>query len=693
MEMDHRTSSVFRRDFERDLIIWGETLYLACLAETGEDVSAQPEELRLRAAQTWESIRVREMAEEGTFLALPYLSAAFSLEDVQYRCLTLSLLPQMDRRFERYWKQLDPAGDGDLTLGLALWLMEGDGVLDPAVRVLLGEKSVLMRFCMEPVRRGGRSLSRALVPAERVANFVLSENWQEPDCPGLSLVHRADGEFPESILRKAEQMAAYLEQAEEESVSFLLKGRRGAGRRTLAAALARMLGGPLLMADGRCLFGSDGDRFRLSLVRECILQRCPVCVTGLEDFFETAREDLRVEEELCALLQETAAIGGCSLVLSETEWIPADPAEGWRLMPVELPVPTLEESRALWTKMLACYPEDGSADPDQLAGKYRFTPGQIRNALENAYAAARWRGAAHIDSAGLEQGCRSQLQHALGEKARKVERLFGWDDLILPASSKQLLRSACDQIRYRRQVYDDWGFAGKLPYGKGLSMLFSGPPGTGKTMAAQIAAGELGLELYKVELSAVVSKYVGETEKNLNLIFREAARSQAVLFFDEADVLFGKRTEVKDAHDKYNNMEAAYLLQKMEEYPGVSVLATNFLQNFDEAFKRRIRFVIEFPFPDAGYRRLLWQSVFPAATPLSADVDWDYLASNFELSGSAIKNTAVNAAFLAAGRGESVGMAHLLVALRRELYKSGKVLTREDFGQYYMLAEEEWDNA
>ena len=692
MGKDQKASSVVRREFETELIAWGETLYLACLGETGEDVGAQPEELRNLAARKWEALRAREMTDEGTFLALPYLAAAFSLEDVQYGCLILSLLPQMDRRFERYWGELDPGGDGDLTLGLALWLLEGDGVSDPAVRALLGENSVLLRYCMEPAQGAGWSLSRALIPAERVASFALSENFSTPDHPGVSL-RGSDGECPESILRRAKQMADYLAGSEEESVSFLLWGRRGAGRRTLAAALSHMLGGPLLLADGRSLFGSDGERFRLSLMRECMLQRCPVCVTGLEEFAETAREDPWAEEELCALLRETAVIGGCSMVLGETEWIPAQPVNDWRLMPVELPMPTLEESRELWSRMLARYPGDGSADPDQLAGKYRFTPGQIKNALENAWAAARWRGAAHIDSAGLEQGCRSQLRHALGEKARKVERLFGWEDLILPASSKQLLRSACDQIRYRRQVYGDWGFTGKLPYGKGLSMLFSGPPGTGKTMAAQIAAGELGLELYKVELPAVVSKYVGETEKNLDLIFREAARSQAVLFFDEADVLFGKRTEVKDAHDKYNNMEAAYLLQKMEEYSGVSVLATNFLQNFDEAFKRRIRFVIEFPFPDAGYRRLLWQSVFPAATPLDSDVDWDYLASNFELSGSAIKNTAVNAAFLAAGRGENVGMAHLLVALRRELYKNGKVLTREDFGEYYMLAEEEWDDA
>ena len=187
----------------------------------------------------------------------------------------------------------------------------------------------------------------------------------------------------------------------------------------------------------------------------------------------------------------------------------------------------------------------------------------------------------------------------------------------------------------------------------------------------------------------MVSKYVGETEKNLNEIFREASRSQAVLFFDEADVLFGKRTEVKDAHDKYNNMEAAYLLQKIEEYEGVSILATNFLQNFDEAFKRRLKFIISFPFPDARYRLRLWQKVFPPETPLEPDIDWDFLAEQFELTGSNIKNVAVNAAYLAAGEGQEVGMAHLLTAIRRELFKTGKLLSREDFGAYYMLAEED----
>ena len=239
-------------------------------------------------------------------------------------------------------------------------------------------------------------------------------------------------------------------------------------------------------------------------------------------------------------------------------------------------------------------------------------------------------------------------------------------------------------MEFSHQVYDVWGFHEKVAYGKGVSMLFYGPPGTGKTMGAQVIANQLSMELYKVDLSSVMSKYIGETEKNLGKIFDEVKKSRSILFFDEADALFGKRTEVKDSHDKYANAETAYLLQKIEEYQGVVVLATNYMQNFDEAFKRRIKFMIEFPFPLAPYRLEMWKKVFPEHTPLE-ELDYDYLAEQFELSGSSIKNIAVSAAFLAAPQREPVGMRQILTALKDEMMKSGKSMPPESFGEYYSL--------
>ncbi len=685
-------------EYWQELKVWASLLIRAYLAEgfvengaaeVGGTAEDNPAILRLAAARCWQRLEGCSAASgaAGVFLPLPYLAAAFGLSTLQAQCLALAFLPEADQAFELHYASLEPGG---LSGGLALCLIGGTGMPEPDSRAALAPGGSLWEYCLEEDSYMGRSeLSRILRPARRLVSFALAENWSTPGIPGLSLgqPEPESAEVPEYLREMAGRMAEYLAGAGGERISFLLAGQTGAGRKTLALALAGRRGAPLLLADGRYLGEPAGGEFRRALMREAILQQCPVCLTGLDDAVEAARTDRQAEAFLTGLLDETA-VSVCSFLVYEGGWSPSQGPEGWQAVAVPLPLPDLEESRALWAAFLQRYSLAEPQDPDWLAGKYRLTPGQIKRALESAAALARWRGLTGIDGDCLAESCRRQFRHTLGEKAHKVETVFTWQELILPDTSKSLLRSACDQMRYRRQVYGSWGFGLKLTYGAGLSLLFSGPPGTGKTMAAQIVAGELGMELYKVDLSAVVSKYVGETEKNLSEIFREAARSQAVLFFDEADVLFGKRTEVKDAHDKYNNMEAAYLLQKIEEYPGVSVLATNFLQNIDEAFKRRLRFIIEFPFPDARNRLLLWRSVFPGQTPVEPDVDWDYLAGQFELSGSGIKNVAVNAAFLAAGAGKAVGMPQLLTALRRELFKSGKVLLREDFGEYYMLVEE-----
>jgi SpoVK/Ycf46/Vps4 family AAA+-type ATPase len=228
-----------------------------------------------------------------------------------------------------------------------------------------------------------------------------------------------------------------------------------------------------------------------------------------------------------------------------------------------------------------------------------------------------------------------------------------------------------------------------MSLGKGLNVLFVGPSGTGKTMAAEILAGALGLDLYKIDLACVISKYIGETEKNLSKIFQEAEQSNVMLFFDEADALFGKRSEVRDAHDRYANIEINYLLQKMEEYDGVVILASNFQKNIDEAFTRRLRFIVEFPFPDAKYRYAIWKSVFPPATPIDASADFHFLARKFKIAGGNIKNIALGAAFLASADGGVVTMEHLVLATKREFQKLGKLCVKADFEQYFDLVQPE----
>ena len=280
----------------------------------------------------------------------------------------------------------------------------------------------------------------------------------------------------------------------------------------------------------------------------------------------------------------------------------------------------------------------------------------------------------------LYEAARLQSNGKLSTLARKIKPCYAWDDIVLPPDRLQQLREICNCVKYRPVVFGQWGFDGKLALGKGLNVLFAGPPGTGKTMAAEIIAGELALDLYKIDLSAMVSKYIGETEKNLARIFTEAESSNSILFFDEADALFGKRSEVRDSHDRYANIEIGYLLQRMEEYEGVVILATNFRKNMDDAFVRRLQFSLEFPFPGERDRVRIWDGVWPDTTPRGDDVDLAWMARQFELTGGSIRNIALSAAFLAASNGGAVKMPHLLHATRREYQKMGKVVREGEFG-------------
>jgi SpoVK/Ycf46/Vps4 family AAA+-type ATPase len=262
------------------------------------------------------------------------------------------------------------------------------------------------------------------------------------------------------------------------------------------------------------------------------------------------------------------------------------------------------------------------------------------------------------------------------------------DDIILDDYQKQQIIDACNQIRNRSIVQEDWNFGRKTPYGKGVSILLYGAPGVGKTMSVQIISRMLGLDAYRIDLSQMVSKYIGETEKNLGEIFHMARNSCSILFFDEADALFAKRTEVKDSKDKYANMETAYILQKMEEHDGVVILASNHINNFDEAFQRRMQYIINIPLPGAQQRLQLWKSVFPEDAPMEEGIDFEFLAKQFELSGSRIKSIAIGAAYYAAEEQCPIGAIHIIRALQADMMKSRRMLSAAELGPYESLYRE-----
>jgi hypothetical protein len=346
---------------------------------------------------------------------------------------------------------------------------------------------------------------------------------------------------------------------------------------------------------------------------------------------------------------------------------------GLRALTVAMPEPTLAERRELWRAHAP------GADVDGVAARFRLSMAQIAHAADVADASARARGNGPPVAADLERGARDASRTRLGALAVRVEPRAGWNDLVLPAGPLELLRSVAAFLRHRDLVLSEWGYERTIAGGQGLKVLFAGESGTGKTMAAGVIAGDLGLDLFRVDLATVVSKYVGETEQNLDRIFDAAEGSNALLLFDEADALFGKRSEVKDAHDRYANIEVAYLLQRMEAYAGGVILTTNLRSNMDDAFLRRLDILVEFPFPEAADRRRLWRGLVPPEAPLADDVELDLLGNRFRLTGGSIRNCSVTAAFLAADEDALIGMRQLLRAVAQELRKQGRLTLEADF--------------
>jgi hypothetical protein len=454
-----------------------------------------------------------------------------------------------------------------------------------------------------------------------------------------------------------------------------LTGHHRAVLQHTAAALAAPSGKRVLVVNFAALVSAAGFETALVLCeREAALLTATLFLGDLHDL---------KPEDAASLRQRLRAE-----VRIPPVFLASDGRFTWPGLTIALPDADYEARKLLWARGLAGNGHNiNERDIAALADKFRLNAGQISDALQTARASALWRNPAEpeLTVGDLYTAARTQSTPILSTLAQKITPHYAWDDIILPPDTVTQLRELCAHIEHRHTVYQVWGFARKLALGQGLMALFAGQSGTGKTMAADIIAGALGLDLYKIDLSGVISKYIGETEKNLSRIFSEAETSNAILFFDEADALFGKRSEVKDAHDRYANIETAYLLQKMEEYAGVVIMATNLKMNMDEAFFRRMHFVIDFPMPEEDDRRRIWRGALPPELPLADDVDLDFMARKFRITGGHIRNIALSAAFLAAADGRRVTMSHLIQATRREFQKIGRMVTANDFEGYYEL--------
>jgi SpoVK/Ycf46/Vps4 family AAA+-type ATPase len=451
----------------------------------------------------------------------------------------------------------------------------------------------------------------------------------------------------------------------------LILGPVGVGKTMVVRALAAEVGRPVLRVDvGELLRGPDRLDERMARIgREAMLRRAVVVLRG-----GTALEDQATP--LAERLAELARRLPCAVVFTNhvrPSWLIHAVPE---LVEVVVPAPGVHEREALW--QLGLGPGRELVDDDiveEVAGRFALGGSAIVRAAERAVVQAKLRGKHHLGITDLTESARLMLQHRLGTVARRVQPGFTWDDLVLPDDTMDTIKELVAFAKHRARLLEDWGWSRKLPYGRGVSAIMAGPPGTGKTMVAQILAGEMGYDLYLIELAQVVNKYVGETEKNLARVFDEAESSHAILFFDEADALFAKRTEVKSSNDRYANLEVNYLLQRMETYNGITLLATNLEQGLDEAFKRRVRFSIMFEMPEPPVRERLWRSMFPAEVKLADDVPWARLAEKYEMAGGYIKKAALRAAARAIARGKdaTVTAADVELSAALEYREMGRV--------------------
>jgi hypothetical protein len=616
------------------------------------DLLARIEEAADGAEAGDEDIRLRRLAK------------TFDLEPLDTELLLVALAPDLDARFERLYGYLhDDVTRRRASVGLSLELC-GASPADARARRRLQGGSPLIEAGLILVEDMERPLlTRTLRVPDRVAAHLLGDD--HPDhalAPLLASPVTWDDRDDEALARAI---------ADGARLCYLRERLSGAGRGLAAAAFARM-GIPTLALDlARLTVEDDPTAMAAAAGREAGLRGAGLVVGPVEQVLERGAPAVRAFAE----------IPWPVVITGTRNWDPAWSREIPLLVEVGLPGP--EQRASMWHAHLD---GDTPAELDAAAvmTAFRLGPEQVARAATSARLRASYAGRA-VDPTDLRAGARAQNAAGLERLARRIEPAVWWQDLVLPADTFVQLKELAARAKYRERVLDEWGMRQGGPRGGGITALFAGESGTGKTMSAEVLAAELGLDLYTIDLATVVDKYIGETEKNLERIFSEAEGVNGVLFFDEADALFGKRSEVKDAHDRYANIETAYLLQRMETFEGMAILATNLRANLDEAFTRRLDVIVDFPMPDEDHRRRLWDKCLGPAVPKDSDLDLDFLAHQFELSGGNIRNICVTAAYLAVDADRAMSMEDLVRGVQREYRKLGRLCVEAEFGRFFYL--------
>lgn len=641
--------------------------------------------------------RTRKSIKSGFIPRFEIVCKKFGLSDIERFAAMLALSVVYDRRYEGVYTFLHNNSSDFLP---SYWLIERlYGILADGSSVterLMDSNLPFKKFIAEPdveQRKRGVSANRAVMRG-CVASYILGGDSREPRLNGyvvsLGATLGKDYIWIRPEILKYTQTYFMSHAFREKGCSVLnLYGPDGIGRRYTAGLAVGREGFPLLVVNMRriTLLNTEQMLKVLDMVYvECVLKSAIPCfIYDKED--SPASEDKKNGAAPVALEMAAEYI---TRLFRFVFWITVEKETVFLrtaadFSALELPMLTGAERKRFWDAYADANDYDDGIDLNIVSGQYILTPRDIKRVCAAARERSRVDGT-KITKDILRKCVRQYSVNQLGNYATLINAVFTWDDLVVDEDRKREMKMICDQVRYRSVVNEDWGFAKKTPYGRGLCALFYGSPGTGKTMAVQVMANDLGLDLYRIDLSQMTSKYIGETQKNISELFDRAKNINAMLFFDEADSMFAKRSEVKDSNDRYANADTAFLLQKLEDYEGITILATNYVNNIDDAFKRRIKFMVNFVFPEPSVRLKLWNKILPSSAKPDEKLDFEFFAEKFELSGSSIKEILTNAAFMAAAEGSRLRNSHIVEAIKLNFSKFGKILTDEDFGYLGQLS-------
>ena len=581
-----------------------------------------------------------------------------------------------------------PGSEDGVTLEIALMVSEAPGGIGKHILDIQDAYDKLAIFL--EAREESEDLARIVLRC----SYSLASHFTEYSIPELSLVRYVKLFMPgdeikgciydDKLKEFADGINDYyhnLKDDEEifyEPVTVAISGENESGRCTFAEYIAQTLGCPLLSVEYEYVAAQDKPRLTLiKLMKECILTGASLLVKGIT----SDKNGRKLVEEVRRYYDY---FGSRPLFLSVCPSVKVVPYIKGRVFEYSVSELTSSARMKVWKYNFDTRRIGSEINIRELAGKMKLTVGQIARIsmqIENMEKSGKV-----CDNKEVYKLCYLVLDDGRYDSIQRVTSGYTLDDLKISERNRQILKEVCNQVNFHKEVYEDWNMERKYAYGRCVSLLLSGPPGTGKTMAVHALSNELGLELYKVDLSQIADKYVGETEKRLEEVFSRAEKSNMILFFDEADAVMGKRSETKDSHDKYANTQIAFILQRMEKYDGIVILATNYLQNIDAAFMRRIRYVANFEIPDEETRKEIWTSAITSEVPVAKDVDFDFLAQKFEIAGGNIKNIMLNATFFAASEGKALSMKHIIRAVAYENNKDKRIMFADDLGKYAYLA-------